>query len=171
MSKMNSAELDGDLWTIPGDRYKTGLDHVIPLSAEALALIGNKPADVKKNAWFIFSTTNGAKPFSGFSKAKRDLDKAIADIREREGRPPMENWTLHDLRRTARTLISRAGVSEDHAERVVGHVQDDMRDTYNRYDFLKEKRDALEKLAALVSRILNLTANVEELASRRAVTS
>jgi len=46
-----------------------------------------------------------------------------------------------------------------------------MRDTYNRYDFLKEKRDALEKLAALVSRILNLTANVEELASRRAVTS
>jgi len=68
MSKMNSAELDGDLWTIPGDRYKTGLDHVIPLSAEALALIGNKPADVKKNAWFIFSTTNGAKPFSGFGR-------------------------------------------------------------------------------------------------------
>ena len=124
-----------------------------------------KPA---KNAHFVFSTTDGAIAFSGFSKAKRELDKAIAKIREREERPPMENWTLHDLRRTARTLLARAGVRDDIAERCLGHVIKGVEKVYNRYAYLDEKRAAFEALAVLVSRILNPAANVEELASRRA---
>ena len=83
----------------------------------------------------------------------------------------MENWTLHDLRRTARTLLARAGVRDDIAERCLGHVIKGVEKVYNRYAYLDEKRAAFEALAALVSRILNPTANVEELASRRAVTS
>jgi integrase len=176
---MHAAELDGDLWTIPGARYKTKLDHVIPLTAAARDLIGEKPARAK-NSWFIFSTSksgpdgemelDGALAFSGFSKAKAELDKAIAEIREREGRPPMANWTLHDLRRTARSLMSRAKVPTDHAERALGHVMGGVRETYDRYEYLDEKRAAFEALASLVSRILNPTANVEEFASRRAVT-
>jgi integrase len=168
---MHSTELDGDLWTIPGARYKTKLDHVIPLTMAARALIGKKPAKVKKNAWFIFSTTEGEKAFSGFSKAKTELDKAIADIRAKAGREPMPNWTLHDLRRTARSLMSRAKVPTDHAERALGHVMGGVRETYDRHEYLDEKRAAFEALAALVSRILNPTAKVKELASRRAVTS
>jgi integrase len=164
---MSTPELDGDLWTIPGVRYKTKLDHVIPLTAAARALIGAKPAKAKKNAWFIFSTTDGAKAFSGFSKAKAELDKAIADIRDQAGRAPMENWTLHDLRRTARSLMSRAKVPTDHAERALGHVMGGVRETYDRHEYLDEKRAAFEALASLVSRILNPTANVEELATRR----
>jgi integrase len=178
---MNTTELDGDLWTIPGARYKTKLDHVVPLTAAARALIGKKPAKAKKNSWFIFSTSkigpdgemelDGAKPFSGFSKAKVELDKAIADIRAKAGRAPMENWVLHDLRRTARSLMSRAKVPTDHAERALGHVMGGVRETYDRYEYLDEKRAAFEALATLVSRILNPTANIKELASRRAVTS
>jgi integrase len=165
---LSTTELEGEIWTIPAARYKTKLDHVIPLSAPARELIAtaapDKPA---KNAHFVFSTTAGAKPFSGFSKAKTELDRAIADIRERAGRPPMENWTLHDLRRTARTLLARAGVRDDIAERCLGHVIKGVEKVYNRYAYLEEKRAAFEALAALVSRILNPTANVEELASRR----
>jgi integrase len=169
---ISTTELEGEIWTIPFARYKTKLDHVIPLSAPARELIAtaapDKPA---KNAHFVFSTTDGAKPFSGFSKAKRDLDKAIADIREREGRQPMENWTLHDLRRTARTLLARAGVRDDIAERCLGHVIKGVEKVYNRYAYLDEKRAAFEALASLVSRIINPAANIEELASRRAVQS
>jgi integrase len=164
---MNSTELEGDLWTIPGARYKNKLDHVIPLTAAARALIGYKPAKGKKNAWFIFSTTDGAKPFSGFSKVKRELDAAIAGIREKAGRAPMPPWVLHDLRRTARSLMSRAKVPTDHAERALGHVMGGVRETYDRYEYLDEKRAAFEALAMLVSRILNPTGNVEELATRR----
>jgi hypothetical protein len=50
--------------------------------------------------------------------------------------------------------MSRAGVSSDHAERVLGHVIGGVRGVYDRHEYLAEKRDALEKLAALVDRIL-----------------
>jgi integrase len=157
---MNTTELDGDLWTIPGERYKTKLDHVIPLSAMAREMIGElKPAKASKNASFIFSTTEGEKAFSGFSKAKRELDKAIADIRAQAGREPMPNWTLHDLRRTARSLMSRAKVPTDHAERALGHVIGGVRETYDRWEYAAEKRDAFEALAAMVASILNPPAN------------
>jgi integrase len=165
---MSTTELEGDLWTIPKERYKTGRDHVIPLAAAALALIRVQvPAKPSKNAHFVFSTTDGAIAFSGFSKAKRELDQAIAEIRERDGRPPMEGWVLHDTRRTARTLLARAGVRDDIAERCLGHVIKGVEKVYNRYAYLDEKRAAFEALAALVSRILNPAANVEELAARR----
>jgi integrase len=168
---MSVTELDGDLWTVPADRYKTKMDHVVPLSAAAAELIrGQAPKKSSKNAHFVFSTTDGAKPFSGFSKAKTQLDKAISNIREREGRAPLENWTLHDLRRTARSLMSRAKVPTDHAERALGHVMGGVRETYDRHEYLDEKRAAFEALAALVLRILNPAANVEELASRRGQT-
>jgi integrase len=171
---LHSTELDGDVWTIPGARYKRlpkhkDKDHVIPLSAMARELIAEKPEGAKKNSWYIFSTTVGEKSFSGFSKAKTELDKAIAAIREREGRAPIERWTLHDLRRTARTLMSRAKIAPDHAERALGHIIGGVRGVYDKFEYLDEKRAAFEALAALVSRILNPSANVEELASRRAV--
>lgn len=166
---MSTTELEGELWTIPAARYKTKRDHVIPLSATASALIAaSAPAKPTKNAHFVFSTTNGAIAFSGFSKGKNELDKAIAKLREREGRPSMDDWTFHDLRRTARTLLARAGVRDDIAERCLGHVIKGVEKVYNRYAYLDEKRAAFEALALLVSRILNPTANVEELASRRA---
>jgi integrase len=173
---MHTSEIDGKVWTIPGARYKTKLDHVVPLTEAARALLGEKPANAKK-AWFVFSTSksgpdremqlDGAVAFSGFSKAKAELDKTLAALREREGRGPMQNWTLHDLRRTARSLMSRAKVPTDHAERCLGHVIGGVRETYDRYEYLDEKRAAFEALEALVSRILNPTANVEELAARR----
>jgi integrase len=151
---MNSIEFEGDNWTIPGERYKTKLDHVIPLTAQAKALIGDKPEGFKGNAWFIFSTTGGKKGFSGFSKAKKALDAEIAKIRKAEKREKMPRWTLHDLRRTARSLMSRAKVPADHAERALGHVIGGVRETYDRYEYLDEKRDAFAKLASLVEIIL-----------------
>jgi integrase len=71
----------------------------------------------------------------------------------------MPPWTLHDLRRTARSLMSRAKVPTDHAERVLGHVIGGVRETYDRYEYLNEKREALLALAGLIDRILNPPAN------------
>ena len=159
-SKLHSMELEGELWTIPGERYKNKLDHVIPLSAMALENLKTTPSpEARQNAFFLFSTTGGKKAFSGFSKAKAELDRIIAKIRKEAGRPPMQGkklgWTLHDLRRTARTLMSRAGVPEDHAERAMGHIIAGVRGTYDRYQYLDEKRRAFEALAQQVGMILN----------------
>jgi integrase len=154
-ASLHTAELEGDLWTIPGARYKNKLDHVIPLTDAARALIEAKPAGANGNSWFVFSTTGGAKPFSGFSKAKKVIDAEITKVRKAQGRGKMPRWTLHDLRRTARSLMSRAKVPADHAERAMGHVIGGVRETYDRYEYLEEKRQAFEALAGLVDRILN----------------
>jgi integrase len=148
-SEMHADEIEGDMWTIPAARYKNKRDHVIPITPAMRELIGEKPVG------FVFSTTGGAKPFSGFSKAKRELDRIVDEIRKREGRPAMKQWQLHDLRRTGRSLMSRAGVPTDHAERAMGHVIGGVRETYDRHEFLKEKREAFEALAQLVTFILN----------------
>ena len=82
---------------------------------------------------------------------------------------PLPNWTLHDLRRTAKTLMVRAGVRPDISERVLGHVIAGVEGTYDRHSYADEKRDALEKLAGMIDRILNpISSNVAPLGERRA---
>jgi integrase len=157
-SMMSSDELDRNLWVIPGSRYKTKLDHVVPLSDRAAALIGGKPEECQKNSWFVFSTTNGKRPFSGFSKAKRALDAEIAALRKSSGRDDMPRWTLHDLRRTGRSLMSRPKVPADHAERALGHVMGGVRETYDRYEYVEEKREAFLKLSILLVGIVGQSA-------------
>jgi integrase len=156
VADMHADELNGDVWTIPKDRYKTKRDHVVPLSAAARQLIGTPKGD----GGFLFSTTDGDVAFSGFSKAKDALDEAIAKVRKNAGRKPMQPWTFHDLRRTARSLMSRAGVPADHAERCLGHVIAGVRGVYDRHEFATEKRAAFEALAATVAGILDPKSNV-----------
>jgi integrase len=123
-----------------------------------LGIIGEKPANVKSRP-FIFSTSDGKKPFSVYSQAKRELDKAIAELRKADGRGPMPPWQLHDLRRTAKTLMQRAGVRPDISERTLAHVIQGVEGVYDRYEYLKEKHEALQALAGLIDRILNPPAN------------
>jgi integrase len=46
----------------------------------------------------------------------------------------MPAWTMHDLRRTARSLLARAGVGDQVAERVLGHAIAGVQDVYNRHN-------------------------------------
>jgi integrase len=72
----------------------------------------------------------------------------------------MPRWTLHDLRRTARSLMSRAGVRPDISERVLGHAITGVEGIYDRHRYDAEKADALHKLAALVDSIVRPRKNV-----------
>jgi integrase len=154
VARMSWPEIEGNVWVIPAERYKSGNENVVPVT-EAIAKLLGKPQKVG----FIFSTTGGKLPFSGFSKAKHALDRTVAALRKKEKRKPMPHWTLHDLRRTARSLMSRAGLTADIAERVLGHKIAGVRGVYDRYEYLAEKRDALERLAVLVERLVNPIAN------------
>ena len=70
------------------------------------------------------------------------------------------SWTVHDLRRTARSLMSRAGVRPEVAERVLGHVQPGVAGIYDRHRYVEEKAHALAALAGLIGNILRPTQNV-----------
>jgi len=130
-------EIDGGDWTIPAQRYKTGIDHLIPLSKMALAALP------QPNGEFVFSLT-GRAPFWGFTRYKAAIDAEIG----------VSDWVLHDLRRTARSLMSRAGVSADIAERCLGHVIPGVR-VYDRHEYAREKALAFEALASLIDRIVH----------------
>jgi integrase len=134
-------------WTIPARRYKTKVDVVLPLSKAARAVLAEVPR-IGKGA-FVFSY-DGAHPIRGFGKPKCKLDKLSG----------VTDWTLHDLRRTARTLLSRAGVSSDIAERCLGHVIPGVRATYDRHTYREQMLVAFEKLAGQIERIINPQENV-----------
>lgn len=139
---------------IPAARYKTKRPHVFPLSAPAWVLVETLP---KWNGGdCTFSTGGrgrvaGARPISGFSKAKEVISAKIAKAGEKEGLPPMEPWTVHDIRRSVATHMARMGVPQEHIERVLGHVVAGVAGTYNRYSYLDEKRAALEAWGKLWS--------------------
>jgi integrase len=151
---VDRADFSGFVLTIPAARMKGKRDHAVPLTDVVLALIGERPRDAKERP-FVFSTDGGRRPSSGYSKAKAALDKEISKRCEAEGRDPMRPWTLsRDLRRTAKTLMQRAGVRPDISERVLAHVIPGVEGVYDRYEYLLEKRNALAKLAGLVDRIV-----------------
>jgi integrase len=141
-AEMRWAETDGRDWMLPAARNKTKVDLLRPLSAAALALL--PPRDCEW-VWAV----NG-KPLNMSSDRKHQLDKASG----------VADWTLHDCRRTARSLMSRAGVPSDHAERCLGHVIGGVRGVYDRHEYYDEKLRAFEALAAQVQRIIDPQENV-----------
>jgi integrase len=130
----------GKTWIIPGSRYKSGRDTVIPLSKAAQKIIAAQPPLVGD---YVFSA-DGTHALGGFAERKADFDKACDVI----------GWTIHDLRRTARTLLSRAGIAADVAEMCLGHALIGVRATYDRHAYELEKRHAFEALAAQIERIV-----------------
>jgi integrase len=161
MAGLQGVEIDGETIVVPAERVKTKVVHAIPITAALAPLLGSGPE-------YRFATNGGATSFQGFSRAKRQLDVVVAMQRKRDGLPAMAPWRLHDLRRTARSLMGRAGVPSDHAERVLGHVLPGVRGVYDHHGYLDEKRDALERLAALVEKIIEPpTDNVVSIAAHR----
>lgn len=145
VARCHRKEIDGRNWIVPADRMKNKLDHLVPITPALAKLFGNRDG-------FLFSNDEGATAISGFSKPKAALDAKIAELRKAAAGKPMPHWTLHDLRRTARSLMSRYA-TPDIAERVIGHVIPGVRGVYDLYEYADEKRSALESLAGHLSGI------------------
>ena len=145
---MRRTELvDQETWVIPAARYKTEMDTLVPLSRAAREVINAVPVIGPGDLVFTF---DGRRPLRNFVRGKRELDKISG----------VTGWRLHDLRRTARTLLSRAGVDADIAERCLGHVIGGVRGTYDRHIYEQEKRKAFEALAGQIELIIRGRAGV-----------
>ena len=143
------------MWALPADRAKNGVATQSPLSPPALFELDALAARTgRKEDWprkgFVFSTT-GETSVSGYSRAKKRLDKLVAALVAKEKEPIIvEEWRFHDLRRTLATGLQRLGVRFEVTEAVLNHVgssKSGVAGIYQRHDWATEKRSALNAWA------------------------
>lgn len=138
-------ELSGSVWTIPSERRgKTGDTHTVPLTATAQALL--EDARALGGREHVFSARGGPIDRTAVAKAALRCAKALGMAEPR--------WRPHDLRRTMRTGLAAAGVSETVAEAVIGHVRQGIVGVYDRHRYDQEKRAALEAWERCLLRIV-----------------
>jgi integrase len=154
-------DLRNRLWLIPASRMK-GKDagrsasraHAVPIVDDMLAVLESLPRfDGGK---YLFSTTFGATPVWHGSQLKKKLDarilrtlRALARKRGEDSRAVvLQPWVQHDIRRTVRSQLSRLRVAEEVREAVLAHARAGIKGVYDHYQYLEEKRAALELWSA-----------------------
>lgn len=129
------------LWTIPGERRKnrnsTAEPHLVPLADLHLKLLADTKAQESRST-HLFPRRDGLGP-----RTYGVLTKATARFVERSG---MQRFSPRDLRRTFKTLGGQFGLSLEIRNRLQGHAFTDVGSQhYDRYDYLTEKRQAMEQ--------------------------
>ncbi len=152
--------VDG-VWNIPAEDREKGSGGALVLPETALAIIREQKR-IGDNP-YVFAG-RGDSHFKGDSPCKRAFYVRVTAVLRQaaedrgddlEAVEPLPRWTLHDLRRTARSLMARAGVRPDIAERVMGHAITGVEGVYDRHSYRDEKADALRRLAGQIETILN----------------
>jgi integrase len=151
--RCSEVDLDNQIWTLPRQRAKGDREHEVHLSDAAIDVLRSLPRIASNSIGqdgLVF-TTNGRTPVSGFGNAKRRLDVIMAEARRRSlglpERTKIPDWRLHDLRRTAATGMARLNFPPHVVEKVLNHVSGTIRGVaavYNRFEYLEERRAALE---------------------------
>ena len=146
--------IDGT-WRIPIEAREKGAPGELVLPPMAINIIRGRHR-IGDNEFVLAG--RGDSHINGFSKAKRALDAKLPKN--------MRGWTLHDLRRTARSLMSRAGVPNDHAERTLGHARAGVEGVYDRHHYRDEIANALGRLSRLIDGIVHPRDNVTPMMKR-----
>jgi integrase len=157
VATMRWDDIKNGVWKIKSEKREKSNAGSLQLPQTVIDIIEAQPR-LAGNP-YVFSAGKGKGPFNSFSQRKEELDAKL---------PKMPHWQIHDLRRTARSLMSRAGVRPDISERVLGHAIVGVEGVYDRHAYGAEKAQALRQLASLVERIVNPSkAKVVDLADER----
>jgi integrase len=153
---------DLGVWTVPKDDERekgTGERLLLPPLAKQII------AEQEKLRTCAFVFPSSAKTgYSAFGQGKQELDDEMSAL---AGKTKIPHWVVHDLRRSARTLMSRVGIASRVAEKVMGHATPGVEDTYDRWGYDPERADALLKLSNLIGEILTPPAGGNVVSLRR----
>jgi integrase len=146
-SEIEDVRDNGDVfrcWRLPARRSKNKNEVIRPLSRAALDIIDNVLVIGSGDGDLVFSL-DGMKPMTlRFRKKEDDLDRLSGT----------SDWTLHDARRTFRSLLSRLRVPSEIAERLLGHTMPTLIEAYDQHSHLPAMAEAANKLAAEIARIV-----------------
>ena len=141
-ARWRDVDLDIRQWRLP--ETKNGMEHLVPLSRQAVALLRARlPADPDPRA-FVF-TSDGAKLIN-WDRATKSFMSASNT----------EGWHRHDLRRTAATMMGEMGIEPHIIEAALGHVSlhSQLASTYNTARYRPQVADALQRLADALDRLV-----------------
>jgi integrase len=130
----------GMLWRIPRERFKSGMEHVLPLPDSIAPLLGEHG----KLGPYVFSHDSGLSPINAFGRP-------LARLRTRSS---THGWVLHDLRRTCRTRLAGLGVADPVADLILGHGKRGLARVYNQHRYEGEMRVAFDAWAEGMRAIL-----------------
>jgi integrase len=129
--------IDGAWHVSNGSKREKGTGGELMLPEMALDIIKAQPRFVSSH--FVFPAARGAGHFKAYTDGKALIGG---------------EWRLHDLRRTAKSLMARAGVHAHISERVLGHEMGGVEGIYDRHSYREEKAHALKALAGLLETII-----------------
>lgn len=129
------SEFSDGLWSIAGTRTKNGRAHIIPVPGIIWEVI-EETMELVPDADWLFPSRNSPKAKKPW--VQTSLAYAVREVSE-------WTWTPRDLRRTWKTLTGEAGLSKDLRDRLQNHALHDVSSRhYDKYDYLNEKRAAME---------------------------
>ena len=153
-------QVQDDVLTLPDTKNQTL--HEVPLSVPVRKLLEDFPRHVGS---YVFTTTGGERPISAYSKLKIAIDRANQEAVADDTGTPIGAWRFHDLRRTCTTGMARLQVAPHVIEQVLNHATGQTRagvaGIYNRYGYLDEKCEALERWGERVKTIVSAQNIVE----------
>jgi integrase len=136
------AVADDGTWTIATAAREKGNAGVLRLPPLAMQIVAQQ-ARLAGNP-YVFAG-RGDRPISGFADRLARLQASAG----------VDGFHLHDCRRSARSWMAKAGVSREHAERVLGHAIGGVEGVYDVHRYDAEKADALRRLARLITQIVD----------------
>jgi len=154
-------DLERKVCSVPPQRFKSNATHLVPLSADALAVIADLPRF--KHGDHLFSFTFGERPALVLHQAKARLDalmlrylRALARLRgEDSAAVTLTPWQTHDLRRVVRTKLAALEVNDTVAEMCLGHGRRGLQRVYDQHRYEPQMRRALEAWASELHRIVS----------------
>lgn len=135
--------LEAALWEIPGERTKNKKPHVIPLPSQAISILNTiKPDRSDEDPIIPYSLWVFPGRF-GAPICDSTLNEAIRAAKWFG----LEHFTIHDLRRTASTILHEQGWNTDVIEKAMNHTMVGVRGVYNRAEYLDKRREMLQAWA------------------------
>src|SRR5574343_1350111 len=139
-AKWEEIDFEKAEWSIPGERMKKDKPHLVPLPRQAVAMFEELKGLASGSEWIFPSRGDLHKPI-----AKSTLNVAVRTLEH-----DVQDFVIHDFRRTASTHLHEAGVNSDWIEKALAHEAKGIRGVYNRAQYADQRREMLQWWADFV---------------------
>lgn len=143
----NEVDFEAATWTIPAVRMKAGRAHVVYLSQQAMDILVALKTCAGGSKFLLPSRYESDKGMSN-ATLNRVIDATVKKGKEKD--VLLDDFTVHDLRRTGSTLLHEAGFNSDWIEKCLAHEQKGVRAVYNKAQYAEQRRDMLQQWANMV---------------------